>query len=59
MKTIANYSVSMEEVEKLLKALAELDELSANFYEDFDNRANNFKDIYKKLKKIGLNFKLE
>ena len=47
---ISYYSVSMDEVEKLLNALTELDDLSAYFYEDFDNRANNFKDFYKKLK---------
>ena len=48
---ISYYSVSIDEIEKLLKAFDELEELAAYFYEDFDNKAHNFKEFYKKLKR--------
>lgn len=47
---IAYYSVSKEEIIRLEEALKDLDELTAYFYEDFENRAHNFRDFYKRLK---------
>lgn len=47
---ISYYQVSKHDVEKLEQALNELEDLAAYFYEDFENKSNNFRDFYKRLK---------
>ncbi|MBR0576251.1 hypothetical protein KCG48_07825 [Proteiniclasticum sp. BAD-10] len=47
---IAYYTVNEDEISQLEQALTDLDELAAYFYEDFENKANNFRDFYKRLK---------
>lgn len=47
---ISYYHLYMDELAKLEKALNELEELANYFYEDFENKSNNFKDFYKRLK---------
>lgn len=47
---ISYYQVSKQDVEKLEEALNELEDLAAFFYEDFENKSNNFRDFYKRLK---------
>lgn len=47
---IAYYNVDRDSLEKLSKALADLEELAAYFYEDFESKAHNFRDFYRKLK---------
>ena len=47
---IAYYSVSIEELQELERALNDLEDLASFFYEDFEKRPNNFKSFYKKLK---------
>lgn len=47
---ISYYQVSKQDVEKIEQALNELEELAAFFYEDFENKSNNFSDFYKRLK---------
>ena len=47
---ISYYRISKQDVEKLERALNELEELAAFFYEDFENKSNNFRDFYKRLK---------
>lgn len=48
---ISYYVVSIDEIKELERALNELEELAAFFYEDFEKRPHNFRDFYKKLKK--------
>lgn len=48
---ISYYSVSKDEIEKIERALTDLDELAAYFYEDFENQAHNFREFYKRLKR--------
>lgn len=48
---ISYYAVSDNEIKELELALEELEELASFFYEDFEKRAHNFRDFYKKLKK--------
>jgi len=48
---ISYYSISIDEIKELERALNELNGLAAFFYEDFEKRPHNFKDFYKKLKK--------
>ncbi len=47
---ISYYQVSKEDVEKLEQALNDLEDLAAFFYEDFENKSNNFRDFYRRLK---------
>ncbi len=47
---IAYYAMSNKEVETLDKALEDLEDIAAEFYEDFENKAHNFRDYYRKLK---------
>ena len=50
LRHIAYYNVDRDSLEKLSKALADLEELAAYFYEDFESKAHNFRDFYRKLK---------
>lgn len=47
---ISYYQANSKEIERLKKALEELDELSRYFYEDFEDTAHNFREFYKKLR---------
>lgn len=46
---ISYYNVSNNDMNKLLHALTELDELANYFYEDFEDTSHNFREFYKKL----------
>lgn len=46
---ISYYNVSNNDIDKLLHALTELDELANYFYEDFEDTSHNFREFYKKL----------
>ena len=50
VRHISYCNVSRDEIAKLEKALAELTELAAYFYEDFEKQPHNFRSFYKKLK---------
>ena len=50
VRHISYYNVSRDEIAKLEKALTELTELAAYFYEDFEKQPHNFRSFYKKLK---------
>ena len=47
---ISYYAVSNNEIEKINHALEDLEDISAHFYEDFENRAHNFREFYRKLR---------
>lgn len=47
---ISYYSVSKDEMEKMDRTLEELEDIVAQFYEDFENHAHNFREFYRKLK---------
>ncbi len=46
------FDVTVEEIETLVIALMQLDQITKLFYEDFENTANNFKEFYKRNKRI-------
>lgn len=48
---ISYYTLPHDELRKLEQALIDLDELSAYFYEDFENKSHNFREFYKRLKR--------
>ena len=56
---ISYYSVSSDELEELEHALIDLEDIAAQFYEDFENKDHNFKDFYRKLKNYLQNDILE
>ena len=47
---ISYYDVDSDDIEKLIHALSDLDELSTYFYEDFEATAHNFREFYRKLR---------
>ena len=47
---ISYYAVSKDEIEKLDRALEDLEDIAAHFYEDFENKSHNFREFYRKLK---------
>lgn len=47
---ISYYAVSKNELEKMDRALENLEDIAAQFYEDFENKAHNFREFYRKLK---------
>lgn len=47
---ISYYAVSKREIEKIDCALEDLEDIAAHFYEDFENKAHNFREFYRKLK---------
>lgn len=47
---ISYYTVPKDELEKLDRALEDLESIAAQFYEDFENKAHNFREFYRKLK---------
>ncbi len=51
MSHISYFSVSKVEIEKMERALRDLDEVASYFYEDFDKQSHNFKKFYRRLKK--------
>ena len=46
------FDVTVEEIETLVIALMQLDQITKLFYEDFENTANNFKEFYKRIKEF-------
>ncbi len=50
LNRISYYAVSRNDIEKLEKALREIEDLGAHFYEDFERKENNFREFYKKMK---------
>ena len=47
---ISYYAISKNEIEKIDCALEDLEDIAAHFYEDFENKAHNFREFYRKLK---------
>ena len=47
---ISYYAVLKDEIEKLDRALEDLEDIAAHFYEDFENKSHNFREFYRKLK---------
>ena len=47
---ISYYAVSKNDVEKIDRALEDLEDIASHFYEDFEKRAHNFREFYRKLK---------
>lgn len=47
---ISYYAVSKDEIEKIDRALEDLEDIAAYFYEGFENKAHNFREFYRKLK---------
>lgn len=47
---IGYYSASKDDLQKLQKALEELNDIAKDFYEDFQNRPHNFREFYRRLK---------
>ena len=47
---ISYYAVSKDEIEKIDRAFEDLEDIAAHFYEDFENKAHNFREFYRKLK---------
>ena len=53
------YDVSIEEIDALSEAIKQLDQITRLFYEDFEDRDNNFKEFYKKIRDFLENRVLE
>ena len=47
---ISYYAVLKDEIEMLDRALEDLEDIAAHFYEDFENKSHNFRAFYRKLK---------
>lgn len=47
---ISYYAVSSDEMEMLDRALEDLEDIAEQFYEDFEIKAHNFREFYRKLK---------
>ena len=47
---ISYYAVSNIDIDKINRALEDLEDIAAHFYEDFENRSHNFREFYRKLK---------
>ena len=62
-KTVCNrivyFDVTENEIDALAEALKQLDRIAKLFYEDFENKENNFKEFYKKIKDFLENRVLE
>lgn len=56
---IAYYAISRDELDLLDRALQELNDLAAYFYEDFESQPHNFKKFYSRLKEYLQNDILE
>ena len=48
---LSYYSVTDSELEKLAEGFKELEDISNEFFKDFENNQNNFRSFYEKLKK--------
>lgn len=53
------YDVSLENLDTLSEALKQLDKITRLFYEDFENKDNNFKEFYRKIRDFLENRVLE
>lgn len=53
------YDVTTDEIDSLSDALKQLDQITRLFYEDFEDRDNNFKEFYKKIRDFLENRVLE
>lgn len=53
------YDVSADEIDTLSEALKQLDQITRLFYEDFEDRNNNFKEFYRKIRDFLENRVLE
>lgn len=62
-KTVCNrlvyFDVTTNEIDSLIEALKQLDCIAKLFYEDFENKENNFKEFYKKIRDFLENRVLE
>ena len=47
---ISYYALSKNDIEKIDHALEDLEDIASHFYEDFEKRAHNFREFYRKLK---------
>ena len=47
---ISYYAISKNDIEKIDRALEDLEDIASHFYEDFENKAHNFREFYRKLK---------
>ena len=47
---ISYYALSKNDIEKIDRALEDLEDIASHFYEDFEKRAHNFREFYRKLK---------
>lgn len=50
LKHISFYEIDEKEIDRLQRALSDLNELASYFYEDFEETANNFREFYRKLR---------
>lgn len=46
------FDVTTDEIDALIEALNQLDHITKLFYEEFENKENNFKEFYKKIKEF-------
>lgn len=51
-KRVEYFDVSKEEIDTLIGALNELNEITKYFYEDFNDQRNDFKSFYKKIGEV-------
>ena len=52
LERLGFYDVTQQEITDLIEALETLDRIAAFFYEDFENKENNFKHFYEKIKEF-------
>lgn len=53
------FDVTLKDIDDLIEALKQLERIAKLFYEDFENRENNFKEFYKKIRDFLENRVLE
>lgn len=58
-KRLVYFDVTESEIDALIEALGQLDRIAKLFYEDFENKENNFKEFYKKIRDFLENRVLE
>ncbi len=58
-KRLVYFDVAESEIDALVEALRRLDRIAKLFYEDFENKENNFREFYKKIKDFLENRVLE
>ena len=52
LERLGFYDVTQQEISDLIEALDTLDRIAAFFYEDFENKENNFKHFYERIKEF-------